>query len=138
MSKPGKTKSKQTVEPEKTETSLRVVESKLPRRWLRRRYRLDLEFHADDFAHFQRSYDQMATTLQTWRQKRNKACAEVFFRGTIHPWISGRVQEYLRNLFNDPRQAFLQQLLVKVELRDEKGREVDHYSLEKTDQGASE
>lgn len=101
----------------------------LPRKWLQRRYGMEIRFTADEFPEFQTLFREIAEALSTWAEKRSKGCTCVIVNGTIHPWIAGRIREYLRNLRNADSHVFMRGLPVQVKLVDRHGTLIDRYEM---------
>lgn len=100
-------------------------EIKLPLKWLRRTYAWQIRFEANDFAEFQKVFTQITTDLYQWHQARQQKCAEVRLEGIIHPWIAGRIKEYLRNLQESQSHAFLRDIPFHVSLKDSSGENIE-------------
>ncbi len=84
----------------------------------------------EEFPDFHELYAQLRDELLRWHEKRGKRCQAVRINATIHPWIAGRIRQYLRELRNSESHAFLQHLSVEIELSGLDGKPVDHYTLE--------
>ena len=77
---------------------------------LRRRYRLVAQFGCEDFEHFLPRYNALSDALTQWYAQRGKRCGEVRVTADIHPWIAGRVREYIRDLHKRPEHMPLHQI----------------------------
>src|SRR5690606_23739865 len=85
--------------------------------WLRRRYRLSVMLAAEDFEQFLPAYNALGDALCQWYARRGKRCGEVRVVADIHPWIAGRVREYLRDLRKRPEHAPLCRMPLHLLLR---------------------
>jgi serine/threonine-protein kinase PpkA len=115
---------------ESAQTGLTTGETREKTGFLRRRrtYRIDL--HAEDFEAFRPRFDQVMTELMEWRQKRGRKTGAVRFHGTIHPWIAGRVKDYLRKLRRSSSHDWLSQVPLYIELTAPDGEIISSEVLE--------
>ncbi|PKM22202.1 MAG: hypothetical protein CVV10_05545, partial [Gammaproteobacteria bacterium HGW-Gammaproteobacteria-14] len=121
----------------KLESRMRTREIKEKGGFLSSIYIFDIYVMADDFNQFQGHFEKISAELFEWGKSRGKKCGKVKFKATIHPWIAGRVKEYLRNLRKSDSHAFLQNIPVEVNLVGADGKPIEQYRIE-PGQGASE
>lgn len=112
------------------EPHLRTSEVKEKAGLWSRRLIYDIDLGAEDFEQFRDFYEQVTRELSEWGRQRGRKCGGVRFRATIHPWIAGRVREYIRKLRESDGHAFMQRVPVEVTLAGIDGESVDHYLLE--------
>lgn len=93
----------------------------------------DVFLVADDFAQFQKFFEQISQELFEWGQKKGKKCGGVRFKATIHPWIAGRVKEYIRKLRGSESHAFMARVPVTVNLVGADGKPLEKYVLDPED-----
>lgn len=104
-----------------TDDALITLEEEKTGTLLRRRYRLVACFGCEDFEQFLPRYNALSDALVQWYAKRDKRCGEVRVEACIHPWIAGRVREYVRDLRKRPEHAALQHLPLQLVLKAEDG-----------------
>ncbi|EKF74831.1 serine/threonine protein kinase PpkA [Alcanivorax hongdengensis A-11-3] len=95
---------------------LRLREEKTGRSWRGSLYRYDIYLVADDFEQFQSHYAVMRSGLQEWQAQRGRRCQEVAIKATLHPWISGRVKDYLRKMRHSDGLEWLAGLPMRINL----------------------
>ena len=101
------------------------------RRWLLwSRFTFHIHFSAPEFEPFREAYEQFREELHQWHARRGKRCEGVRVDAEIHPWIAGRIRDYLRKLRGSETHAFLAQMPIEVCLTGLDGKPVDHYVLE--------
>jgi|GEM_PF-4043634 len=98
--------------------------------WFRRRLTYRIELHAEDFEQFRPRFDQVMTELMEWRQKRGRKTGAVRFHATIHPWIAGRVKDYLKQLRRSSSHAYLARIPLYIELTAPDGEPIESGILE--------
>ena len=104
-----------------TDDTLITLEEEKTGTLLRRRYRLVAQFTCEDFEQFLPRYTALSDALVQWYATRDKRCGEVRIEAHIHPWIAGRVREYLRDLRKRPEHAPLQHLPLHLVLTADDG-----------------
>lgn len=114
----------------KLEPRLRTKEVKEKAGLLSSHLVFDIFLVADDFPQFQKFFEQITTELFEWGEKKGKKCGGVRFKATIHPWIAGRVKEYIRNLRASDSHAFMARVPVQVNLVGADGKPLEQYQLE--------
>ena len=77
---------------------LRLKETKAGISWRGSLYQYDIYLVADDFEQFQSHFPVMRSALLDWYQQRGSRCKAITIKATLHPWISGRVKQYLKDL----------------------------------------
>lgn len=98
------------------EPRLRLKEVKVGRSWRGSLYQYDIYLVADNFEQFQGHFPVLRSALLDWHQKRGKRCQAVAVKATLHPWISGRVKDYLKQLRRAEGLEFLAALPMAVNL----------------------
>lgn len=88
------------------------------------------DFTVEEFPDFHPLYARLHEELLGWHERRGKRCVAVRIHATIHPWIAGRVRQYLRELRNSESHAFLQHLPMEIDLTALDGKPVERYTLE--------
>ena len=88
---------------------------------LRRRYRLTAQFTCEDFEQFLPRYTALSDALVQWYATHGKRCGEVRVEAHIHPWIAGRVREYVRDLRKRPEHIPLRHLPLHIVLKADDG-----------------
>ncbi|AJD48029.1 hypothetical protein S7S_08065 [Isoalcanivorax pacificus W11-5] len=88
---------------------------------LRRRYRLVVCFGCEDFEQFLPCYNALSDALVQWYAKRDKRCGDVRVEAHIHPWIAGRVREYVRDLRKRPEHSPLRHLPLHIVFKTDDG-----------------
>ena len=97
------------------------------------RFTYCIRFSATEFEPFRDAYEQFREELLHWHAKRGKRCERVRVEAEIHPWIAGRVKDYLRKLRNSESHAFLAGIPIEVHLIGMDGKPVEDYTLEPAD-----
>lgn len=97
---------------------------------LKRRRTYCIKLHAEDFEHFRPRFDQVMTELMQWRQRRGAKTGAVRFYATIHPWIAGRVKDYLKKLRRSSSHAYLAAIPLYIELTALDGELIESDMLE--------
>ena len=101
------------------------------RRWLVFPFYIFLaELTAREFSEFQPLYEQLGEELLSWKAKRDKRCSRVCIHARIHPWIAGRVRDYLRKMRASDSHAFLRSIPLEVKLQGLDDKPVDDFILE--------
>jgi len=116
--------------PPKLESRLRTKEVKEKSGLLSSIYVYDIYLVADDFNQFQGHFEKISEELFQWGKQRGKKCAKVKFKATVHPWIAGRVKEYLRNLSRAESHAYLSSITIDINLVGADGQPIEQYKLE--------
>jgi serine/threonine-protein kinase PpkA len=111
------------------EPRLRTQEVKEKAGLWSRRLIFDVYLVADDFEQFRDFFEQITRELYEWGQQHGKKCGGVRFKATIHPWIAGRVKEYIRNLRKSDSHAFMQRVPVRVNLVAADSQPLEQYEL---------
>jgi hypothetical protein len=114
----------------KLASRVRTKEDKERTGLLSSRYVFDAYVMADDFNQFQGHFQTISEALLQWHKARGKKCGQLKFKATIHPWIAGRVKEYISNLRRSESHAFLQRLPIDVNLVGADGKPIEQYRLE--------
>lgn len=114
----------------KLESRLRTREVKEKAGLLSSQYLFDIYVMADDFKQFQGHFEKLTEELFTWGQQRGKKCGRIQFKATIHPWITGQVKTYIRNLRQADTHAFMQRLPISVNLVGADGKPIEQYRIE--------
>lgn len=89
-----------------------------------RRFALRADFAAEDFEQFQEHYTALIGALGEWHRRRGRRARRLELDGVIHPWIAGRIKDYLTQLRHHQALSFLQRLPMQALLRDEHGQPV--------------
>jgi serine/threonine-protein kinase PpkA len=95
---------------------LRLKESKLGLSWRGNLYQYDIYLVADDFEQFQAHFPVMRSALMDWFQQRGARGKAVSIKATLHPWISGRVKQYLKELRKTEGLEFLARIPMAINL----------------------
>lgn len=98
--------------------------------FLKRRLNYRITLHAENFEQFQPLFDQVTTELMDWRQKRGAKTGAVRFYATIHPWIAGRVKDYLKKLRGSSSHAYLARIPLYIELTAPDGELIESEMIE--------
>jgi serine/threonine protein kinase len=114
----------------KLESRLRTKEVKEKAGLLSSIYVYDIYVMADDFKQFQGHFEKLSEELFNWGKSRGKKCGKVKFKATVHPWIAGRVKEYLKNLRKSDSHAYLQHIPIEVNLVGADGKPIEQYRLD--------
>lgn len=114
----------------KLEPRLRTREIKEKAGLLSSHLVFDVYVVADDFSQFQKFFEQITQELFEWGEKKGRKCGGVRFKATIHPWIAGRVKEYIRNLRKSDSHAFMARVPVTVNLVGADGNPLEQYTLQ--------
>lgn len=109
---------------------IRLKETPLGMSWRGKLYQYDVYLVADDFAQFQDHFPVLRSALLDWHQQRGSRCKSVTVKATLHPWISGRVKEYLRDLRKTDGLEFLCRLPIAVNLVGADGEPIEQFVLE--------
>ena len=89
-----------------------------------RRFALRAELAAEDFEQFQDHYTALTGRLVEWHRRRGRGARHLEIAAVVHPWIAGRVRDYLNKLRTDPRLTFVKRLPMLAILVDETGAPV--------------
>jgi serine/threonine protein kinase len=114
----------------KLESRLRTKEIKEKAGLLSSIYVYDIYVMADDFKQFQGHFETLSEELFNWGKSRGKKCGKVKFKATVHPWIAGRVKEYLKNLRKSDSHAYLKQIPIEVNLVGADGKPIEQYRID--------
>ncbi|MZR61590.1 protein kinase [Alcanivorax sp. DP30] len=109
---------------------LRLKETPLGLSWRGKLYQYDVYLVADDFEQFQAHFPVLRSALLDWHTQRGARCKAVTIKATLHPWISGRVKEYLRDLRRSDGLEFLSRIPVSVNLVAADGEPIEKFVLE--------
>lgn len=109
-------------------THVTITEDRLPG-LLRRGRLLVITLEAEDIDAFKPRYAAFSQALEQWYAKRGKRCAGVRIHALIHPWIGGRVRDYVRRLREIPAHAPLRQIPVTLILTGTDGAPVEGLEL---------
>ncbi|MCC1497971.1 serine/threonine protein kinase [Alcanivorax sp. 1008] len=114
----------------KLESRMRCKEIKEKAGLLSSVYVFDIYVMADDFNQFQGHFEKISQELFAWGKERGKKCGKVKFKATVHPWIAGRVKEYVRNLRKADTHEFLKRIPIEVNLVGADGQPIEQYRIE--------
>ena len=114
-------------------SGLTLTDEKMPGFFTRKRM-LVITFAAEDFDEFKPHYEAFSHALLAWYAKRGKRCDTVQIRATVHPWIAGRVKDYVRRLREIPAHAPLKHMAVNVMLDGSDGKPLEPLVLQKAGQ----
>jgi serine/threonine protein kinase len=114
----------------KLESRMRCKEIKEKAGLLSSVYVFDIYVMADDFNQFQEHFEKISQELFAWGKERGKKCGKVKFKATVHPWIAGRVKEYLRNIRKAETHEFLTRIPIEVNLVGADGQPIEQYQIE--------
>lgn len=89
-----------------------------------RRFALRVELAAEDFEQFQVHYTALVARLADWHRKRGRGARQLEIAAVVHPWIAGRIKDYLNKLRDHGELAFLKRLPMHAVLVDEAGASV--------------
>lgn len=109
---------------------LRLKETKAGMSWRGNLYQYDIYLVADDFEQFQSHFPVLRSALQDWHQQRGSRCKRVTIKATLHPWISGRVKQYLKELRQSDDLAFLGRLPMQLNLVAADGQPIERLAWE--------
>ena len=109
---------------------LRLKETPLGLSWRGKQYQYDVYLVADDFEHFQDHFPVLRSALLDWHAQRGSRCKAVTVKATLHPWISGRVKQYLRDLRKTDGLEFMSAIPVSVNLVAADGEPIERFVLE--------
>lgn len=109
---------------------LRLKETPLGLSWRGKQYQYDVYLVADDFEQFQGHFPVLRSALLDWHTQRGNRCKAVTVKATLHPWISGRVKQYLRDLRRSDGLEFLSRIPVSVNLVAADGKPIEKLLLE--------
>jgi len=118
-----------TGEPKSVTPGMKGKEEKIPGGWVRKRLLWRVFIAANDFQEFQPLYEELRQDLTQWHEKRRKQCAAIIIKATIHPWIAGRVADYIKNLRKSETHAFMQDIPVELILMDGAGNMIEKYRM---------
>jgi len=104
--------------------------------WFRRRLVWNVQLSADDFEEFQPRFERFMTEVLEWRRRRGSKTAGVRFHARIHPWITGRVKQYLRRLRASESHAFLRDIPFYLELTALDGEPIEAGEFDEGDNAA--
>ncbi len=109
---------------------LRLKESPLGMSWRGKLYQYDVYLVADDFEQFQDHFPVLRSALMEWHSQRGSRCKAVTLKATLHPWISGRVKEYLRDLRRTEGLDFLSRIPMSINLVAADGEHIEKFVLQ--------
>ncbi|MCH8543252.1 MAG: hypothetical protein LAT61_06770 [Alcanivorax sp.] len=118
-------------------SGLTLTDEKMPGLLTRKRVFV-ISFAAEDFDEFKPRYEAFSAALLTWYAKRGKRCSAVQINATVHPWIAGRVKDYVRRLRDIPAHAPLKTMTVNVMLDGSDGKPLEPLILEKVGKKAGQ
>ncbi|MDX1804185.1 MAG: serine/threonine-protein kinase [Alcanivorax sp.] len=95
---------------------IRLREQRIGRSWRGGLYQYDIFLVADDFAQFQEHHPVIRSGLVDWHGQRGRRCRLITIKATIHPWISGRIKDYLRKLRHAEGLEFLAAIPMHINL----------------------
>ena len=110
---------------------LTLADNKMPGLLTRKRVFV-ITFAAEDFDTFKPCYEAFSEALLAWYAKHGKRCSAVQIEATVHPWIAGRVKDYVRRLREIPGHTPLRDMTVSVLLHGSDGKPLEPLLLEKT------
>ena len=109
---------------------LRLKESKAGMSWRGNLYQYDIYLVADDFEQFQSHFPVMRSALLDWHQQRGSRCKAITIKATPHPWISGRVKQYLKDLRRTEGLEFLARIPMSLNLVAADGQPIERLAWE--------
>ena len=112
---------------------LRLKETPLGLSWRGKQYRYDVYLVADDFEQFQGHFPVLRSALLDWHSQRGSRCKAVTVKATLHPWISGRVKQYLKDLRNTDGLEFLARIPMSINLVAADGQPIEKLELDPAD-----
>lgn len=112
------------------EPRLRCKELKEKAGLLSSHFVFDIYMVADDFNQFQKQFEQVTEQLHQWGEQRGKKCGRIQFKATIHPWIAGRVKEYIKRLRSADTHSFMQSIPVRLNMLAADGQPIERLVLE--------
>jgi len=98
--------------------------------WRGKLYQYDVYLVADDFEQFQDHFPVLRSALMDWHSQRGSRCKAVTLKATLHPWISGRVKEYLRDLRRTEGLDFLSRIPMSINLVAADGEHIEKFVLQ--------
>lgn len=108
---------------------LRLKETPLGLSWRGKLYQYDVYLVADDFEQFQAHFPVLRSALLDWHSQRGPRCKAVTVKATLHPWISGRVKQYLRELHRTDGLEFLASIPMSINLVAADGEHIEKLEL---------
>ncbi|MEE4251314.1 MAG: serine/threonine-protein kinase [Alcanivoracaceae bacterium] len=114
----------------KLESRMRCKEIKEKAGLLSSVYVFDIYVMADDFHQFQGHFEKISQELFAWGKERGKKCGKVKLKATVHPWIAGRVKDYVRNLRKADTHEFLKRIPIEVNLVGADGKPIEQYRID--------
>lgn len=114
----------------KLESRMRTKELKEKAGLLSSVYVFDIYVMADDFHQFQGHFEKISQELFAWGKERGKKCGKVKLKATVHPWIAGRVKDYVRNLRKADTHEFLKRIPIEVNLVGADGQPIEQYRID--------
>ncbi len=114
----------------KLESRMRTREVKEKAGLLSSSYLFDIYVMADEFPQFQKHFEKLTEELFAWGQQRGKKCGRIQFKATVHPWIAGRVKDYIRSLRKADTHAFMQRIPIAVNLVGADGKPIEQFRLD--------
>jgi serine/threonine protein kinase len=114
----------------KLESRMRTKEVKEKAGMLSSIYVFDIYVMADDFNQFQGHFEKITEELFNWGKERGKKCGKVKLKATVHPWIAGRVKEYVRNIRKADTHEFLKRIPIEVNLVGADGKPIEQYRID--------
>lgn len=114
----------------KLESRMRTKEIKEKAGLLSSHYVFDVYIMADDFKQFQGHFEKLTEELFQWGKQRAKKCGRVQFKTTVHPWIAGRVKDYIRSLRKADTHEFMQRIPIAVNIIGADGKPIEMFKME--------
>lgn len=114
----------------KLESRMRTREVKEKAGLLSSSYLFDIYVMADDFKQFQQHFEKLTEELFAWGQQRGKKCGRILFKATVHPWIAGRVKDYVRSLRKSDSHAFMQRIPITMNLVGADGKPIEQFRID--------
>lgn len=114
----------------KLESRMRTKELKEKAGLMSSIYVFDIYVMADDFNQFQGHFEKISEELFNWGKERGKKCGKVKLKATVHPWIAGRVKEYVRNIRKADTHEFLKRIPIEVNLVGADGKPIEQYRID--------
>ena len=114
----------------KLESRLRTKELKEKAGFMSSHYVFDIYAMADEFPQFQEHFDTITQELKQWGESRGKKAGCIRFKATVHPWIAGRVKDYIKRLRRADTHAFMMRIPIHVNLVGADGKPIEQLVLE--------
>ena len=114
----------------KLESRLRTKELKEKSGFMSSHYVFDIYAMADEFPQFQQHFDTITQELKQWGDSRGKKAGSIRFKATVHPWIAGRVKDYIKRLRKADTHEFMQRIPIHVNLVGADGKPIEQLVIE--------